>query len=222
MPRLTYWAISRTPAQRLLRAPDPWRVRRAGTHHPRVGVPTIKLGLLTLAGTLGALAALPLLALWLQTAQSPDVTVQSPLPQRLAAMRALVADAEYWLGVQPRVTLVWGLKIAVSPQTPDPSRALRDAEKIALLAPDQPYIEGDVKQIRQLYQRLQLQDALHAALAHWVQQLGGSAAPSTVAGASSTPPYAQMASWLNMILVEVQALAEPDPRSVPETVLGLR
>jgi hypothetical protein len=180
----------------------------------------MKLGLLTLAGTLGALAALVLLALWLQNTQRPDATAQSPQPQRVAAMRALVADAEYWLGVQPRVTLVWGLKIAVSPQTPDTARVLRDAEQIALLAPDQPYIEGDVEQIRQLYQRLQLQDALHAALARKVQLLGGSTSPSTAAGVSSTPTYAQMASWLNMILTEAQALAEPDPASVPQKPTG--
>jgi hypothetical protein len=135
-------------------------------------------------------------------------------------MRALAADAEYWLGVQPRVTFVWGLKIAVSPQTPDPARALRDAEQIGRLAPDQPYIEGDVAQVWQVYRSLEHQAAQSAAQARQVQLLGGSAVPSTGAGARYTPNYSQMASWLNMIVAEVQALAEPDPRSVPETVPG--
>src|SRR5262249_46355881 len=122
--------------------------------------PTIDQGkripLLSVAAACGVLVALVLLALWLQNTESPGLTAPSPLPQRVAAMRALVADATYWLGVQPRVTLVWGLKIAVSPQTPDPERALGDADQIAALAVDQPYIEGDVAQLRQAYQTLEL------------------------------------------------------------------
>jgi hypothetical protein len=136
----------------------------------------------------------------------------------VAAIRALVADAEYWLGVQPRVTFVWGLKIAVVPQIPDPPRALQDADQIGRLAPDQPYIEGDVAQVWRAYQTLQLQAAQWVAQARQVQLLGGSAA----AGAGYTPNYAQMASWLNMISTELQALAEPEPAAVPETAPGLR
>jgi hypothetical protein len=135
-------------------------------------------------------------------------------------MRALVADAEYWLGVQPRVTLVWGLKIAVSPQTPDPQSVLGDAEQIDALAFDQPYIEQDVVQLRQAYHSIERQATEAAALARQVQLLGGSAAPSRAAGISYTPDYSRMASWLNMISAELQALAQPAPASVPETIPG--
>jgi hypothetical protein len=135
-------------------------------------------------------------------------------------MRALVADAAYWLGVQPRVTLALGLKIAVSPQTPDPQRALGDADQIAALADDQPYIEQDVAQLWQAFQTLEQQAAQAAALTRRIQLLGGSAAPSAAARLSAMPDYSHMASWLTMIVAELQALAEPAPASVPETILG--
>jgi hypothetical protein len=138
----------------------------------------------------------------------------------VAALHALVADAQYWLGAQPRVLLVAHLKIAVSPQTPNPQRALDDAAQIAALAPDQPYIEQDVAQVWQAYQDLQRQAAQAAALTQQVQLLRSSAPPSTATRISYTPNYAPMVSWLTMILSDVQALAEPSPASVPDTIPG--
>jgi hypothetical protein len=61
-----------------------------------------------------------------------------PLPLRVRYARALIADADFQLGLTPRELTLWHWQIAVRRVQPDPQHAWDDIRPIAPLTQDQP------------------------------------------------------------------------------------
>ncbi len=134
----------------------------------------------------GLLAALVLLASLsvrlLRVGDARMPALSDPLAARVRYERTLVAEADYYLGLQPHVFMLWQWQIAVQPTRPDPQRAFDDAMRIEHMAFDQSSVLTDVWRVRLAYQRL-------AHIAYLYQQ----------ANMAYTADYSQVQTWLDNI-----------------------
>ena len=134
----------------------------------------------------GLLAALVLLVSLsvrlLRVGDARTPAPSDPLAARVRYERTLVADADYYLGLQPRTFTVWQWQIAVQPTRPDPQRAFDDAMRIEHIAFDQSSVLTDVWRVRLTYQGL-------AHVAYLYRQ----------ANMAYTADYSQVQTWLDDI-----------------------
>jgi hypothetical protein len=81
-------------------------------------------------------------------------TLHDPLDTRLRYERALVANAEYLLALEPRTITLWRWRLDVLPAHPDLQRAWDETRRIAPVSLDQPDAVALLWSIQRAYQQL--------------------------------------------------------------------